>query len=79
MISNVSLSEEDETQLKTLPLGQYIRLMQVIPQEQKNQNTIKKMQKLIESKDAQLEELQRNQDNNNCINISHLSTVSVVV
>lgn len=73
-----SEDDEFETQWKTIPLREYTVLMQLIPQEQKHLNTIREMEKIIESKDVQLEKLQQShqREENKFINVSHLSTVS---
>lgn len=65
-----------ESQMKTITLKEYTDIVQLIPQMIKCKDTIKRMEKIIKSKDAQLKQLKSTLDQGKCINVSHLSSVS---
>lgn len=66
-------------QWKRIPLQEYTNFMQLTSEVEKYQNTVKELQKKIESKNLQLDEMQRTQQriHNEWIDVSKLSTVSV--
>lgn len=64
-----------ETQWKTIPLQEYEVLMQLIPQVQKLQSTIKVMADKIKFRDSLLKSIKKSSAN--YMNISKLSTVSL--
>lgn len=66
-------------QWKTISLQEYEYLIKLVPQAKSLKNTIHGMESAIKSKDLRLEELQAayQREMKDCINISHLSDVSV--
>lgn len=73
--------EELDAQLITIPLQEYQQLINQASQVTILKNSITKMATIIESKDSQLNEMQRARqaDSDNCMNVSHLSDVSVLL
>lgn len=72
--------EEDDMQMKTISLQEYKTLMNLIPQVQKLENSIRKMSSVIQSKDSQLKNQREVQqmEQANYINVSNLSAVSTL-
>lgn len=70
--------DESEIQMKTVSLEEYKRLVQLIPDVEKYRNAAQKKDEIIKLKDAQLKEIQKSLQLN-WINVSHLTTVSVLV
>lgn len=67
---------ELESEYRMLTSEVYTKLMQLIPQNEKYRHAIQKMEMVIKSKDAKIDELKRKQQRD-CVDISHLSDVSV--
>lgn len=63
--------------MTTITIEQYTHLMQLIPQVEKFQNVISRMEKKIKSKDSKLKELQKYYENRKWVDLSKLSNVSV--
>lgn len=68
--------EEEHVQMKSISLKEYKILMNLIPEKEKLRNTIRELTSVIESKDLQLKEQQR--ERANYINVSHMSEVSIL-
>lgn len=78
-VSKEQKSMDPAPQMKTITLEQYKVLMQLIPKVRKYEDDIRRLDNLIESKDAQMEEL-RNcyQRGKKWIDISQLTTVNML-
>lgn len=76
---NVLLEHQDEIllqQFKTITIEEYKKLMQLMLQVKKNEDTIKQMEAKIELKDAQIKKLRISLDEKQSIRVDHLSNVS---
>lgn len=67
---------EFEPQRQILSLEEYKKLIQLIPKSEKYRNAVKKLDKVIKSKDAKIRELEKIQRHDS-VNVSHLSVVSI--
>lgn len=76
---DVFLEHQDEIplqQFKTITIEEYKKLMQLMLQVKKNDDTIKQMEAKIELKDAQIKKLRISLDEKQSIKVDHLSNVS---
>lgn len=66
-----------ESQPKTITLKEYTALMQLNIEVMKCKDIIDRMDKEIKTKDEQIKHLKNKLDQGKCVNVSHLSEVSI--
>lgn len=74
-----SLEQQNEIppeQFKTITIEEYKKLMQLMLQVKKHEDTIKQMEEKIRLKDVQIKKLRISLDEKQCIRVGHLSNVS---